>query len=163
MSNLEQIIADMKKAGENESNIVDRRNYILETIEDIKKTFVTKQKEYKGSTNDPYRNFNQGALLQNETPEQTLLGYVDKQVVNLFDAKHNNPERLSDVEFIKEKAGDIAVYMVILIAMAKEKESERLSRQYTDTCADHTGLKNAIHDSTCCSAERDSGNTLIRN
>lgn len=90
-------------------------------INDLTSLFAIKNKEYKGATNDIFRNFNQGALLSNELPEQVLLGYVNKQIVNLYDAKNNNPERLTDINFIEEKAGDIAVYMIILMAMARER------------------------------------------
>lgn len=90
-------------------------------INDITALFALKNKEYKGATKDKFRNFNQGALLSDELPEQVLLGYVNKQIVNLYDAKNNNPERLTDIDFIEEKAGDIAVYMIILMAMARER------------------------------------------
>lgn len=95
---------------------------IEQVLTELKAQFERKNAEYKGATVDRYRNFNQGAALQSETPEQTLLGYVNKQIVNLYDAKHHNPERLTDVAFINEKAGDIAVYMVILMAMVREKQ-----------------------------------------
>ena len=90
-------------------------------INDLTALFAMKNQEYKGATSDKFRNFNQGALLSGELPEQVLLGYVNKQIVNLYDAKNNNPERLKDINFIEEKAGDIAVYMIILMAMARER------------------------------------------
>ena len=90
-------------------------------INDLTALFAKKNQEYKGVTSDKFRNFNQGALLSGELPEQVLLGYVNKQIVNLYDAKNNNPERLTDINFIEEKAGDIAVYMIILMAMARER------------------------------------------
>ena len=90
-------------------------------INDLTALFAMKNQEYKGSTSDKFRNFNQGALLSGELPEQVLLGYVNKQIVNLYDAKNNNPERLTDINFIEEKAGDIAVYMIILMAMARAR------------------------------------------
>lgn len=90
-------------------------------INDLMALFALKNQEYKGATKDKFRNFNQGALLSGELPEQVLLGYVNKQIVNLYDAKNNNPERLTDIDFIEEKAGDIAVYMIILMAMARER------------------------------------------
>mgnify|MGYP006280158731 CR=1 FL=1 len=91
---------------------------ILQELSDI---FKKKNIEYKGATQDQFRNFNQGASLSDEMPEQVLLGYVNKQIVNLYDAKNHNPERLNDVDFINEKAGDIAVYMIILMAMVRER------------------------------------------
>ena len=90
-------------------------------INDLMALFALKNQEYKCATKDKFRNFNQGALLSDELPEQVLLGYVNKQIVNLYDAKNNNPERLTDIDFIEEKAGDIAVYMIILMAMARER------------------------------------------
>lgn len=92
-------------------------------IQELKDKFKEKQEQYKGKTEDAYRNFNQGAVLQSETPEQTLLGYVNKQITNLFDCKIHHPERLSDVAYINEVAGDIAVYMIILIAMVRDKQN----------------------------------------
>lgn len=93
---------------------------IHEVISTLQETFIAKNKEYKGSHSDVFRNFNLGAELQKESPEQTLLGYVNKQVVSLFDAKHVNPERLKDEAFVWEKAKDIAIYMIILMAMVRE-------------------------------------------
>jgi hypothetical protein len=95
---------------------------IQTVLREMGEQFDMKNQEYKGATGDTYRNFNQGGVLQSESPQQTLLGYVNKQIVNLFDAKQHNPERLSDVAFINEKAGDIAVYMIILIAMVREQQ-----------------------------------------
>lgn len=92
---------------------------IQEVFDDLIAQFATKNKEYQGNTQDLLRNFNQGAALSSETPGQVLLGYVNKQIVNLYDAKNHHPERLTDVNFINEKAGDVAVYMVLLMAMVK--------------------------------------------
>lgn len=83
--------------------------------------FAEKNKEYKGGTPDPFRNFTQGAKLSGETPQEVLLGYMNKQIVSLYDAPEYNPERMESVVFIDEKAGDIAVYCIILIAMVREK------------------------------------------
>lgn len=94
---------------------------IDKVIQDLSDIFKKKNIEYKGATQDKFRNFNQGASLSDEMPEQVLLGYVNKQIVNLYDAKNHNPERLNDVDFINEKAGDIAVYMIILMAMVRER------------------------------------------
>jgi len=97
---------------------------ILQVIDDLKKQFNIKQKEYKGASDDVFRNFNQGAKLNGESPEATLLGYVNKQIVSLFDAKNINPDRLNDVDFINEKAGDIATYMIILMGMVRSKQGK---------------------------------------
>lgn len=93
---------------------------IQQVIDDLTAQFARKNVQYKGNTDDLFRNFNQGAKLQSESPQQTLLGYVNKQIVNLMDAKHHNPERLNDVPFVDEVAGDVAVYMIILMAMTRE-------------------------------------------
>lgn len=94
---------------------------IQSVIDDLTALFKTKNVEYKGNTPDLFRNFNQGAALSSETPEQVLLGYVNKQIVSLYDAKNHHPERLTDVNFINEKAQDIAVYMIILTAMVRSQ------------------------------------------
>lgn len=95
---------------------------IQEVFDDLIAQFANKNKEYQGETQDLFRNFNQGAQLASEMPEQVLLGYVSKQIVSLYDAKLFHPERLTDVNFINEKCGDIAVYMVLLMAMARSKQ-----------------------------------------
>lgn len=94
---------------------------IQEVFDDLIAQFATKNKEYQGNTQDLFRNFNQGAALSSETPEQVLLGYVNKQIVSLYDAKNHHPERLQDAKFVNEKAGDISVYMVLLMAMVRSK------------------------------------------
>ena len=94
---------------------------IQEVFDDLIAQFATKNREYQGNTQDLFRNFNQGATLSSETPEQVLLGYVNKQIVSLYDAKNHHPERLTDAKFVNEKAGDIAVYMVLLMAMVRSK------------------------------------------
>ena len=91
-------------------------------FDDLKACFKKKQEEYCGETQDVFRNFNQAGELQSETPEQTLLGFVSKQIVSLFDAKKHHPDRLADFKFTDEKAGDIAVYMIILMAMVRSKQ-----------------------------------------
>lgn len=96
---------------------------IQSVIDDLTELFKVKNVEYKGNTPDLFRNFNQGAALSSETPEQVLLGYVNKQIVSLYDAKNHHPERLLDDSFVNEKAGDIAVYMILLMAMVRECHS----------------------------------------
>ena len=98
---------------------------IATVIDMLTAVFQTKQVEYKGNHPDIFRNFNQGAALQGESPEETLLGYVNKQIVSLYDAKKTNPERLKDIDFVEEKAKDIAIYMIILIAMVRRNYAVR--------------------------------------
>lgn len=95
---------------------------IQSVIDDLTALFKTKNAEYKGNTPDLFRNFNQGAALSSEMPEQVLLGYVNKQIVSMYDAKNHHPERLADVNFINEKAQDIAVYCILLTAMVRSRE-----------------------------------------
>jgi hypothetical protein len=120
VKNLDSLV--LPNGARRESPPLNDMRHITQVFEELKATFFEKQAEYKGASPDVFRNFTQGGILQNETPEQTLLGYVDKQIVSLFDAKHTNPERLSDPAFVTEKAKDIAVYMIILIAMVRSKK-----------------------------------------
>ena len=92
---------------------------IEQVLDDIKNMLSFKGEEYVGASQDRYRNFNQAADLQHESKQQALLGFVSKQIVSLLDAKHVNPDRLTDPTFIDEKAGDIAVYMILLMAMTR--------------------------------------------
>lgn len=113
---------------------------IQDVFDDLILQFATKNKEYQGETQDLFRNFNQGAQLSSETPEQVLLGYVNKQIVSLYDAKNHHPERLTDVNFVNEKCGDIAVYMVLLMAMVRSKRTAATDQELDDMIKRHKAM-----------------------
>src|SRR6185369_16348388 len=96
------------------------KDFVNEVLGSLQDKFRVKNGEYR-TDRDRGANFTDGAALQGETPEQALIGYVSKQMVSLCAAKHQHTERLTDPAFIEEKAGDVAVYMIILLAMTREK------------------------------------------
>lgn len=115
---------------------------VEEVLKDLELQFQKKNQEY-ATPQSRWANFTDGAVLQGETPEQVLLGYTAKQIVNLFAAK-SNPQKLLDVEFINEKAGDIAVYMIILMAMVREKSVTGFSSAFAEAAEKHEELSRAL-------------------
>lgn len=93
---------------------------IKKILAEIEATFAKKNEEYAGSYTDPFRNFTQAAKLNDESPEEALWGFVSKQIVSMADLV-KTPEKLT-VPVVNEKAGDIAVYMLILMAMTRMKK-----------------------------------------
>lgn len=79
-------------------------------------TLLLKYSEY--ATEDDFHNFNVAASLQNVTPQQALIGMMDKHVVSVHDLVNEHAEgREIPLEKWKEKIGDNINYLLILWAM----------------------------------------------
>lgn len=91
-----------------------------EHIEDMfihcESMLLTKHTEY--ATEDDFHNFNVAAKLQGVTPQQALIGMMDKHVVSVHDLVNEHAEgREIPLEKWKEKIGDNINYLLILWAM----------------------------------------------
>lgn len=103
-----------------EGNVVIPKDKTFSQISDTRERIFrdcigllsTKVKEYK-NTDDRFENFTEGAKLNNNTREQTLWGYVTKQIVSVSSILRTK----TNYSKIREKAMDIIIYMVILIDM----------------------------------------------
>lgn len=110
----------------------------LDAIRDI---LISKRAEYAGDE-DVLRNFKLGALLNRDTPMETLLGYLTKHLISVYDmAKSDKP---SPVEKWDEKITDSITYLVLLKALAIEE-------MYEDEPIDL--LRNSVAMSPPCSCE----------
>ena len=88
-------------------------------IAHCKDTLLQKHKEY--ATEDDFHNFNVAAALQHITPEQALIGMMDKHVVSVHDLVNEHAEgRQVTVEKWREKIGDNINYLLILWAMVEK-------------------------------------------
>lgn len=90
--------------------------HIEDMIEHCKDMLLTKHTEY--ATEDDFHNFNVAAKLQNVTPQQALVGMMDKHVVSVHDLVNEHAEgRGIPLEKWEEKIGDNINYLLILWAM----------------------------------------------
>jgi hypothetical protein len=101
------------------AEITDSTNVSLKIENNFKKLvelYKAKNKEYSTDTWDS--NFIKGANILQQTKEETLLGYVTKHIVSVVDIIKGKPANLDTV---KEKIGDIQIYMALLQIMFEEK------------------------------------------
>lgn len=82
-------------------------------------TLFQKHKEY--ATEDDFHIFNVAAVLQGVTPEQALIGMMDKHVVSVHDLVNEHAEgRQVAAETWREKICDNINYLLILWAMVEK-------------------------------------------
>ena len=94
---------------------------ITELIEHCKSVLENKHTEY--ATEDHFHNFNVAAVLQGITPEQALVGMMDKHIVSVHDlVKEQADGRKTSLETWREKIGDNINYLLILYAMVRGAE-----------------------------------------
>ena len=81
----------------------------------------SKHQEY--ANEDDFHNFKCAAKLQGVTPEQALIGMMDKHVVSVHDLVNNAAEgRVIPEDLWREKIGDNINYLLILWAMVTRVE-----------------------------------------
>lgn len=99
-------------------------DYFAEFLEDIvhhmRETMLSKNHEYAPG-NDKLANFKSGAKALGVTPEQCLWFYTMKHIISIQDIVNGDagytPEKL------REKAGDLRCYSVLLEALMKERHT----------------------------------------
>lgn len=95
---------------------------IFEELDSIKNLFSKKQDEY--AKVDPLANFNRGALLSQgqasrKAEYETLLDYCNKHIAKIYTYKGDIMNTTAE-----ESLRDIAVYMVIALAMIKDNKNK---------------------------------------
>lgn len=92
------------------------QEHIEDMIEHCKDMLLKKHTEY--ATEDDFHNFNVAAALQSVTPQQALVGMMDKHVVSVHDLVNEQAEgREIPLDKWKEKIGDNINYLLILWAI----------------------------------------------
>ena len=87
-----------------------------------------KHQEY--ANEDDFHNFRCAASLQGVTPEQALIGMMDKHVVSVPDLVNAAAEgRLISEDLWREKISDNINYLLILWAMVTRVEKERMESE----------------------------------
>ena len=89
-----------------------------ETLNHIRDTLLVKGKEYKRN-NDPFHNFNQGAIKSQQHPLKVLDGFLLKHEVSISDICDDiiYYDKKPKIETINEKLGDNLIYLLIKKAM----------------------------------------------
>ena len=96
---------------------------VEERVEKIKSILISKAKEYASDT-DRLHNFKVAARVDNESPEKALWGMAKKHLVCIMDmvSDTNGIHKMNITrEYIDEKIGDMANYMILLEALLKER------------------------------------------
>lgn len=94
-------------------------NQIFEGQVDIcREMLVDKRNEY-ASDHDVLINFKNGALVNRNTPKQTLKGYLTKHIVSIYDMI--DAEEVSSLEKWDEKLTDAINYLILLKALVIEE------------------------------------------
>lgn len=93
----------------------ERFEKLTEVICDRVKSTLAKKKAEYNLTDDRLDVFKKAARRQMITPQQALLGYMDKHVGSIYDYIHEN----SDIspELLSEKIIDTASYLILLYAL----------------------------------------------
>lgn len=85
-------------------------------IHHCSEVLLSKHAEY--ATEDDFHNFNVAASMQGITPEQALIGMMDKHVVSVHDLVNEAAEgKIVHSDTWKEKIGDNINYLLLLWAM----------------------------------------------
>lgn len=105
---------------------------LVNRIERIQKVLASKASEY--ARGDRLSNFKRAAAMMNVTPERALMGMMAKHWVSVMDFIDD-----LDVDILHgdwewdEKLGDSINYLVLLEALAMERQSKRESCLVKDT------------------------------
>ena len=99
-------------------------------IEQIQVTLGEKAAQYQRGGNR-YHNFDKGAALTGQTPEQVLWGMALKHVIALDDYIRDLPERDMSQEQWEEKIGDIIIYLILLEGLRNRSKATTNALQGT--------------------------------
>ena len=93
---------------------------ISETLIQIKEPLLIKGKEYRRN-NNPYHNFEEGAVIEQKTREEVLQGFLLKHLISVKDMRNDLKHGIFPTEEkVNEKYNDILIYFMIEKAMMIE-------------------------------------------
>lgn len=119
-----------------------------------KEMFIKKRGQY-ATEDDVLKNFKQTALMNRETPERSLWGFVSKHINSIFNMIENdmNHEKKFTYEDYEDKAMDVYNYMALLLAIIKEREDPKSLERYIQS------QRNSSQDNRISNAEDDKPDT----
>lgn len=93
---------------------------IANTINELQELLLIKGKEYRRD-NNPYHNFEIGAVIEQKTREEVLQGFLLKHLINVKDMRNDLKQGIFPTENkVNEKYNDILIYFMIEKAMMIE-------------------------------------------
>jgi hypothetical protein len=94
---------------------------VKDTLDSIKTTLVVKGKEYRRN-NNPFHNFQAGALRTGLMPEKILDGFMLKHEISIDDIVNDISQGIiPSKEIIEEKFGDILIYTILKKALILDR------------------------------------------
>ena len=97
----------------------DFNNLVEMKLEQIKSVLVKKTAEYN-LDEDRLSVFKRAGALQNESPEEALLGMLTKHIISIYDMVKSQNEY--SLDRWSEKCIDSINYLLLLLAIEKEKK-----------------------------------------
>ena len=95
-------------------------NTIANTIHELQELLLIKGKEYRRN-NNPYHNFEEGAVIEQKTREEILQGFLLKHLISVKDMRNDLKKGIFPTEEkVNEKYNDILIYFMIEKAMMIE-------------------------------------------
>lgn len=105
-----------------------RENIVTPRLEAIKKTLLQKGEEYIRNDN-PFHNFDKGAIRNDTIPEDILWSFMEKHMISLDDIINDiiNHKEIYEKE-VNEKIGDIICYLILLEGLLKRRLWQQISK-----------------------------------
>lgn len=101
---------------------------VEKTLSEIREVLIHKNREYM-RYEDPFHNFNEGAIRAKKTREEVLDGFLLKHEVSIADITSDFVEDgiLHSKETINEKFNDNIIYLILkkLMFISRLKESDK--------------------------------------
>lgn len=98
---------------------------VEKTLNRVRELLIVKGKEYRRN-NDPFHNFNIGALMTGRTREEVLYGFLLKHLISAQDIREDIANgTLPSREKVEEKWDDIITYFTIEKASIIDKISNQ--------------------------------------
>ena len=95
-------------------------NTIANTIHELQELLLVKGREYRRN-NNPYHNFEEGAVIEQKTREEILQGFLLKHLISVKDMRNDLKKGIFPTEEkVNEKYNDILIYFMIEKAMMIE-------------------------------------------
>jgi len=97
---------------------------VTRTLSEIKELLIVKGKEYRRN-NNPFHNFETGALITGQIPERVLNGFMMKHFISYNDILNDLEQGVLPTEkMVEEKFNDILVYFLLQKAMILNRIDE---------------------------------------
>ncbi len=98
--------------------------YVRERLEELLRLRQVKASEYS-SRGNAFIHFEKASMLTSLTPEQVIMTYATKQFISLMDLIRIGFRREVIRDQIKEKVGDLIIYLLLLEALVNSDGGQK--------------------------------------